>query len=140
MEYPRPTSVSRSTSFSAPPCSGGAAGTAAAAAAVRPIARALSAAAVRGRAVAARRPFDLPVVYPAVLERRQDRPLAPEARHLRRRVHVQPARVAGIRIRQRLLLDHGVVLVDRVLERVRVQDHLAVPELRVLLDPGDLRL
>ena len=91
-------------------------------------------------AVGARRLRDRAVVDPAVRERRHDRPLAAPGRHLGRREHVQPARVARVRVRDRLLLHHRVVLVDRVLEGVGVHDHLAVEELRVLPDPRDLRL
>src|SRR4051812_41582292 len=71
-------------------------------------------------AVAAHRPLDRAVVDPSVGERGQHRPLAAQARHLRGGEHVQPAWIAAVRVGDGLLLHHRVVLVDRVLEGVRV--------------------
>src|SRR6476661_5652893 len=85
------------------------------------------------------RGLDAPVFHAAVHEGRHDGPLALPALHLRAREDVQPARVVTIRIGQRLLLDHRVVLVDRILERVRVEHDLAVVELGVLAHAWDLR-
>src|SRR4051812_30735983 len=62
-----------------------------------------------------RRGLDVPVVHPPIDVRGDDGPLALPTLHLRAREDVQPARVLAVRIRQGLLLDHRVVLVDRVL-------------------------
>src|SRR5919199_5880242 len=65
----------------------------------------------------------VPVVDPAVGEARHDWPLAAPAHELGRGEDVRPARVGAVRGGDRLLLDHRVVLDDRVLEGVGVEDH-----------------